>query len=431
VVIQNGQSVASFLNHLRDQLTGLQTDVSDRVTSLATDANGLAQQVADLNATIIQAEGGAGIANGLRDQRDSVLKQLSQLMNIKTVQQPNGTVDVYVGSEPLVMAAENRGVSTKDDTSNPQLAASVIFKANNGTMNIASGQLGALGSVQEQISSVAANIDKVAGSLIFELNKIHSAGQGLQGFSTTTGANGVNDPTVPLNNKLAGLKFSPVNGSFVVHVKNKTTGLMTSSLVKVDLDGLNSNDTTLNSLVADLGAITGVTASINAGKLVVSAAGSDSEISFSQDSSGALAALGMNSFFTGSTARDIGVNPTIVDAPTLLAAAKNGEQGDNQTALAIAALETKSLAAMSGVSLKDNYQSIVNGVATRASAAKTAAEGAAVVQQTLQAQRESLSGVSLDEEAVNLMRQQRAYQGAARLITVVNELMDEMMSMVR
>ena len=39
------------------------------------------------------------------------------------------------------------------------------------------------------------------------------------------------------------------------------------------------------------------------------------------------------------------------------------------------------------------------------------------MQDTLQAQRESLSGVSLDEEAVNLIRQQRAFQGAARLIT--------------
>jgi flagellar hook-associated protein 1 FlgK len=39
--------------------------------------------------------------------------------------------------------------------------------------------------------------------------------------------------------------------------------------------------------------------------------------------------------------------------------------------------------------------------------------------------------VSLDEEAVNLMKQQRAYQGAARLISAVNDLMDEMMALVR
>ncbi|MBC8108038.1 MAG: hypothetical protein H7Z14_15730, partial [Anaerolineae bacterium] len=431
IVIQNGKSVGSFLNHLRNQLTDLQTDVNDRVGALAKDANALAQQVADLNGTIIQSEGGAGIANGLRDQRDAVLKQLGTLVNIKTVQQENGVVDVYVGSEPLVMATENRGITTKDASSSTQLASAVVFKANNGTMNIASGQIGALSAVQSQISGVADNIDQVAGSLIFELNKIHSSGQGLESLTSTTGTNTVDDPTLPLNHLKSGLKFKPANGSFVVHVKNKTTGLMTSSMVKVDLDGLNANDTTLNSLVADLSGVTGVSASINAGKLVVTAASSDSEISFSQDSSGALAALGMNSFFTGSTARDIGVNQSIIDQPNLLSAARNGEKGDNQTALAIAALETKSIAALNGNSLKDDYESIVNGVATSASSAKNSAEAATVVQQTLQAQRESLSGVSLDEEAVNLMRQQRAYQGAARLITVVNELMDEMMNMVR
>jgi flagellar hook-associated protein 1 FlgK len=431
IVIQNGKSVGDFLNHLRNQLTDLQTDVNDRVGALAKDANALAQQVADLNGTILKAEGGAGVANGLRDQRDAVLKQLATLVNVKTVQQENGVVDVYVGSEPLVMATDNRGITTKDASSSNQLASAVVFKANNGTMNITSGQIGALSAVQAQISGVADNIDKVAGSLIFELNKIHSSGQGLEGSTSITGTNSVDDPTLPLNHAKSGLEFKPSNGSFVVHVKNKTTGLMTSSLIKVDLDGLNANDTTLNSLVADLSGVTGVSASINAGKLVVTAASSDSEISFSQDSSGALAALGMNAFFTGSTARDIGVNQTIIDQPNLLAAAKNGEKGDNQTALAIAALETKSIASLSGVSLKDNYESIVNGVATSASSAKTSAEAATVVQQTLQAQRESLSGVSLDEEAVNLMRQQRAYQGAARLISVVNELMDEMLNIVR
>jgi flagellar hook-associated protein 1 FlgK len=53
------------------------------------------------------------------------------------------------------------------------------------------------------------------------------------------------------------------------------------------------------------------------------------------------------------------------------------------------------------------------------------------VKDTLQAQREALSGVSLDEEAVNLMKQQRAFQGAARLITAVNEMMDTVLNLVR
>ena len=52
------------------------------------------------------------------------------------------------------------------------------------------------------------------------------------------------------------------------------------------------------------------------------------------------------------------------------------------------------------------------------------------VRETLESQREALSGVSLDEEAVNLMRQQRAFQGAARVVAVVDELMRTILGMV-
>jgi len=435
VVIQNGQSVASFFKNLRQQLGSLQKDAGDRLKAVASDADNLAQQVADLNAQIVQSEGGSGgSANGLRDQRDAVLKKLSELMDVKTVAQDNGTViDVYVGSEPLVVGTTNRGVGVRQDTdpASGSVTSTIIFKANNGNMKLTSGQLGALAAVQNQIDGVGDKIDTLAGNLIFELNKIHSAGQGLDGFSSVTGTNAVDDPTLALNNPKSGLKFAPVNGSFVVHVKNKTTGLTTSTLVKVDLDGLNNNDTTLNSLAADIDGVANISAQVNAGKLVVSANSGDVEVSFSQDSSGALAALGVNGFFTGSKASDIAVNQNIVDDPNQIAAAKNGEKGDNQTALAIAGLESAALAGLGGASMKDNYQAVVNGVSTSAASAKNSAEATKVVQQTLEAQRESLSGVSLDEEAINLMKQQRAFQGAARLITAVSEMMDQLMNMVR
>src|SRR5690606_20308301 len=113
-------------------------------------------------------------------------------------------------------------------------------------------------------------------------------------------------------------------------VKQKSTGLVTSTLVQVDLDGLNGDDTTLDSLRADLDGIADISAAISGGKLQLTADSSNVEISFSQDSSGALAALGINTFFTGSSARDTAVSSVLRERPTLLAAAKNGESGDNQ-----------------------------------------------------------------------------------------------------
>jgi flagellar hook-associated protein 1 FlgK len=431
VVLQSGDTVAKWFQSLRNQLSGLQTDVDNRLAAQANDANSLAQQVADLNQQIVVAEGGSGgTANGLRDQRDSVLKKLSELMDIKTVQQSTGVIDVYVGSVPLVSGTTSRGVALRTETVDGELSAAVTIQEDDGAMQLSAGQLGSLSSVRAQIGGMIDQVDSLAANLIFELNKLHSAGQGLEGLSAVTGANQVDDATVALNDSGSGLKFSPTHGSFVVHVRNKSTGLTTSTLVQVDLDGSGGNDTTLNSLVSALDGIADISASNLGGKLRLQADSSDVQISFSQDSSGALAALGVNSFFTGSDASSIALHQTLKEQPHLLAAAKNGEEGDNQTALAIAALESQSLAALNGASLKDSYQATIDGLATTAAAARNDADATRIVRETLEAQREGLSGVSLDEEAINLMRQQRAYQGAARVIAAVDELMNAILQLI-
>src|SRR6202012_3309813 len=99
---------------------------------------------------------------------------------------------------------------------------------------------------------------------------------------------------------------------------------------------------------------------------------------------------------------NIAVNQTVQNTPSLIAAAKNGSAGDNQTALAIAALNTQPLGALNGVSLQDSYQAMVNGVAGQVSNATTNTQATQAVLQTLTAQQQSLSGVSLDEESVNM-----------------------------
>jgi flagellar hook-associated protein 1 FlgK len=431
VVVQNGQSVADWMHGVRSQLTDLQGSIDQQLPALVKNADALAQRVADLNGQISTIEGASGSANGLRDQRAAAVKQLSALVDVKTIEQPNGSMNVYVGSEPLVMGTLNRGLTVVQGGTAGQAVPEVRFKANLGSVSLKTGQIGGLLQSRQAVAGVIDNMDKIAGSLVFDLNKIHSAGQGLEGFSSVTATNIVADPTVALNDPKAELANAPTNGSFVVHVKDKATGLVTSTLVQVDLDGLNGNDTTLNGLAGTLGGIAGVQASVTTGQLKVAADSSAVEISFSQDSSGTLAALGVNTFFSGKDASDIQVNQALKDNPNLLAAAKNGAKGDNQTARLIAAMESQPVATLGGQSLKDKYQSVVNQVATAAAAAKTDADATKGVVDTLQAQRESLSGVSLDEEAVNLIREQRAFQGAARLITAVNEMMDTVLNMAR
>ena len=431
VVVQTGEAVANWMKSIRTDLSNLQVDADQRLEARAADADRLAGQIADLNGQIVVAEGGSeGQANGLRDQRDQLLKELAELIDIKTVEQSSGVVDVYVGSEPLVVNTTNRGVALRKETVDGELKSTIVFKADRGTIKLRSGEIGALSEVRStHLTDVIDRLDTLAGNLIFELNKIHASGQGLSGFSQLTGTSVITDPGAALNDPASGLAFAPANGSFVVHVRNKETGLTSSTLIQVDLDGTGPQST-LNSLIADLDGVADISAAIVGGKLRISADSANVEFSFSQDSSGALAALGMNTFFAGSNARDIGVNEVIKATPTLLAASGNGDSGDNQTALAIAGLESVAFTGLSDVSIKEAYQAMVNNVAVSAAAARTNADAATAVRLTLETQRESLSGVSLDEEAINLIRQQRAFQGAAKLITAVDELMQTILGLV-
>lgn len=432
VVLQQGDALAQKFQSERQQLNDLNSNVAGELQSQVSAADNLASQVATLNGQIVTAEAGSGgTANDLRDQRDAVLKQLAGLMNVSTVQQPNGGVDVYVGSEPLVSNTTSQGLALQYQTANGGSTPQVVFKKTNGTVPLnGGGELGALSDMQARITGTISQVDSLAHNLIFELNRIHASGQGLQGFDSVTASNAVADPTAALNTTATGLKFTPTNGSFVVHVNQKATGLSTSTLVQVNLTG-GAADTTLNSLETSLNAINGVTASIVGGKLQVAATNSTVDLSFSQDSSGTLAALGINNFYTGTDASNIAVSNTLTAQPQMLAAAKNGDSQDNQTALAIASLATQPVAALNGASLNDTYQSMINGIASQTATATTNAQATQTVMDTLQSQRESLSGVSLDEEAVNLMKQQRAFQGAAKLVTTVDSLMQTVLDMVQ
>jgi len=427
-VVQSGETTAQAFNSLSGQLSDIQGNVTQQISGDVTQANTLAQRIASLNGQIVVAQGGTdGSANSLLDQRDAAVSQLSGLVNVSTTAQPNGSVNVYIGSEPLVEGTDDRGLTLTQNTSGATATPTINFSDDNGPASVTSGEIGGLLGAQGQITGISSQLDAQANSLVFELNKLHASGQGTQGFTTVTATNAVNDPAVALNSPQSGLTNMPNNGSFVVHVTNTATGLSTSTLVKVSLTGNPATDTTLTSLKGELAGINGVNATVANGKLTISAANPGQQITFSQDSSGTLAALGINTFFTGSGASTIAVNSTVANNPALLAAAKNGDTGDNQTATAIANLDTTPVASLSGTSLSDAYQSMVTGVANSVANAKSDSSSSTAVVQTLTSQRNSLSGVSLDEETVNLIQQQNAYSAAARLITTVNDMLTSLM----
>jgi flagellar hook-associated protein 1 FlgK len=429
VTIQDGANLAGYLNNLSGQLGSMQQQVATQLPQQVAAANSLATQIASLNVQIVTASAGTGgVPNALADQRDTDLTQLAQLTNISVQQQPNGSDTVYVGSDPLVEGQTNHGLSVVNQQSaSGAVTPTVVFTDTQGTAAITSGEISALQGARGQIASVQAQVDAITKQLIGAVNLLHASGQGSDGITTVTGTNEVDSPTAALNSATAGLAYPPTNGSFVVHVTG-SDGSSVSTLIPVNLKG-KATDTTLNSLEASLNAVSGVSASIVNGHLKVSAANAGSTITFSQDSSGTLAALGINTFFTGSNAEDIAVNPVLTADPTQLAAAQNGTPGDNGTALAIAALETTP-ASGATQTLQATYQGMVNGVADTVSAATTQATASAAVTTALTTQQQATSGVSLDEEMVNMLQQQQAFQASSRVVATVETMMASLIAMV-
>ncbi len=111
-----------------------------------------------------------------------------------------------------------------------------------------------------------------------------------------------------------------------------------------------------------------------------------------------------------------------------LKASDGGAAGDNTVALAVSALATKTFSTASGDLVDGTFAQFYGGVVSDFGRAVSGAEGRLADQKNIEAlvraQRQSVSGVSLDEEMTDLMKYQRAFQASSRVITVIDELLN-------
>jgi flagellar hook-associated protein 1 FlgK len=432
LAVLKGQTLASGINQMSQRAASARSDLNDQVIGMASDINRLVSDIAKLNAEISSTEGGDTTnsqAVGLRDQRNQDLAALSKLVGIRTKEQPSGAVNVYVGGDYLVFEGTWRKVETAYTIDRGLSAAQINLVDTNAPLDTQTGQLaGLLTSRDEILGGFLDQLDQFAGTLNFEFNKVYSSGQGLAGFQTMTSTYPVKSTSAPLDN--AGLPFTPVNGSFEVRMLNTQTGLTQTSTVTVDLNGLDQNETSLNGLATQLNSINGLQATIDAsGNLELNTTSPDLQFSFANDNSGALAALGLNTFFTGSTAADLGVNQQLVADPGKFAASTAGIGIDTGNATTLANFMNVPLASAGGTTLTDVYDRLVGGVTQGSAVSQSVAQGHETFQQTLQGQQAAISGVSIDEETVQMLSYQRVYQASAKLISTINDLLNTLMQL--
>jgi len=432
LVIAQADAVIETLQRHRNGLLNEASDLNNTIEELTQNANVLASEIAELNELIVTAEahspGGAG---ALRDRRDGLLRELGELMEVETREQSNGILNVYVGSEPLVDFNHSRGLTTEAVLEDGVERVTVRFADNNGTVILREGQVGALQEARDvHLAGQIEKLDGLTRALIYEVNRVHSSGRGLVGYSSLMGSYAVDDATAALNSDEAGLVFPVENGTFLVHVGDPDTERTTTRLIAVDLDGLNDDDTTLTSLAAALDAVPNLNATVTADNRLQLSTDAGCEATFSEDSSGALAALGVAGFFEGTDARTMDVASAVRADPRLIATSLNGAPGDGSNAGRLAAVGSNVSDLLAGQTIQDFHAGLVNTLAVQVSAAQTEYEASDAVYSSLLAQREATSGVSLDEEAINLTKYERAFQGASRFLSVLDSLTSEVLSLV-
>lgn len=434
LVIEEGATLADTVRTMRGDLSNLRGQVDQQAKDAARNVDDLLSRIEDLNERIAVGGGAASSGSaGLKDERDALLQELGEYLGISTVAHPNGVVDVFVGSLPIVLNGRSRGVELTSEVEGGDLQIELRIKDDRSPLDLTGGKLASMIKFRkDDLQGAMDTLDTFAAQLITQVNRVHSQGQGLKGSTSIVGATQVLDSTLPLTDPDAGLDFPPGHGSFQVHVTQKSTGQRVTSTVSVDADGIDpANDTSLDDLIASLGGVANVTATRTAdGRLRIASTSQDFEISFSDDTSGALASLGINTYFTGKDAGDIDINARIKSDASLLAAAQGHLPGDNRNTLAMVALRDKGVSELGGQSLTGFWGKHVETLAIQTSQAQQAFKADQIVRENLEEQQQQVSGVNADEEAINLMQFQRSYQASARFISVVDELMSTLLNMV-
>jgi flagellar hook-associated protein 1 len=431
LVLERGQTLASDLRSMSNQFNTIASSLNNEIRNSVQEINRLSDRLALLNVRIVEMEGGktsGSDAVGLRDERVQVLHELSKISDIRAVEQTNGSVTVYVGGEYLVANGLNRPVKFAMRNEDGRNIPEVRLADTDFTLQVSSGRLAGLYAARDTaVAGAQRDIDDFARTLIEQFNRLHSQGQGLDGFSHVTGSYAVDDISAPLD--LAGLPLKIENGSFEIQVIDKHTGQTQTTMIRVQLMG-HSSDTSLEDLRDQLSGVSGLTASISpSGQLRIEAATNKLSFAFMNDTSGALAGLGINTFFTGHSASTIAVNQALASNPRLLATSLNGVGGGTDNAVLLSKAFDEPLQKLNGMSIKQNYENMVVSSTQRINVQQGVTEGLRNYYKTLESQALGTSGVNLDEEAVKMMFYQRAFQASSRVIKISNEMLEVLVNL--
>lgn len=180
-VILQGKSLATSFNNVDTELSNIQENINDTVISKLDDVNAQLNELADLNQRIFNIESTGQTANGARDQRDQVLRDLSITVGAESYIASNGMVSAQLpGGLPLVQGNMAMRISAETNGSLLSLKLHAGGSIKDITQNTIGGEfLGYMEMRDSFIPELRADLDKLAYELSSQVNLQHMAGGGL------------------------------------------------------------------------------------------------------------------------------------------------------------------------------------------------------------------------------------------------------------
>lgn len=415
-----------------DQLRG---NVRREITTAIDELNAYAPQIADLNRQIMAITVSGRQPNELLDRRDQIINELSKRVDIQILPQQDGAVGVIASGSAVVVGE----FATQYQLSSSPSGQLIVTEQGTGQpVSFDSGKVGAwLREYNTDLPATRDRLDTFATELIQRVNQAQATGLGTSGpLTASQGTLSVINPTTPL--AAQNLPFPIQAGQLVVSVTDTTTGQRTNATVAID-PATQSLQDVASAITAATGGQVQTTVNPTSNTLQFAAqpgfafdfAGRDTNppgggAIANPDTAGLLVGLGVNGFFVGSSAASIAVRPDILADPRLLAASRTGQPGDGSNLVQMAAIREQ--AAIGGRTLAQDLTDQIAVVGSDVRSLDDRRLAQAGILQNLTAQEESVRGVDVNEELLQLLQYERMIEGASRYLSVVNEALDSIMA---
>jgi len=416
-LVSKAEHLASTFNQTGKQLFTIQRNIDATIETEVVEINSLTTQIGKLNESIHANEPASQYkANDLRDNRDRLVKELSKKIDIQLIEESDNQISLTLkDGTALVLKDQVFDLSTSINANNESFN-DVYIDIGSTTKNITStikgGELrGYLDMRDTKVESVLDKMNILSGSFIQEFNSIHREGFGIDGSSGL-------DFFTPLDVTVD--HDADNTGTAVVSMTNASP--TTVSVDEFEIAFTDSNEFTLNNLTTNASSgtftfTTGSTFNIKDGFAVAisgtAASGDKVTFSVSEDAASLMS-----------------VSSTITADGQKIAAGTT-TNGDGGNALLMADLQNELVfnsvtwSSESGsFTFDEYYNAVVSTIGIKSFSAQAILRQQEGVMLQLNSRRESISGVSIDEEMIKMIKFQQAYNASARMISMVDEMLD-------